>query len=176
MKILAIDPGTVQSALVLYDDETHKIEFSEIIGNDAVLQTLRVHNADVLVIEMFKSYGMSVGDSVLQTCVWIGRFLERWTTQSLERVPSELIYRKTVVSELCGTATANDSNIRNAVIDYFSAFEPQGILGAGVSYDRSKKRKPASLRDISKDLWSAVAIAIACSDMRKRKCKMALKS
>jgi hypothetical protein len=87
-----------------------------------------------------------------------------------------LIYRKTVVSELCGTATANDSNIRNAVIDYFSTFEPQGILGVGVSYDRSKKRKPASLRDISKDLWSAVAIAIAWSDIRKRKCKMALKS
>jgi hypothetical protein len=170
MRILAIDPGTVQSALVIYNDEDNKIEYNKIIPNEAIAHVINNFIADVLVVEMFKSYGMSVGDSVLQTCVWIGRFQEAW------KGPSELIYRKTVVSELCGTATANDSNIRNAVIDYFSTFEPQGILGVGVSYDRSKKRKPASLRDISKDLWSAVAIAIAWSDIRKRKCKMALKS
>ena len=170
MKVLAIDPGTTQSALILYDDEKHEIEIAEIIPNESVLTELarRSGYSDTLVIEMFKSYGMSVGDSVLQTCVWIGRFLERW------QGPSELIYRKTVVSELCGTATANDSNVRNALIDVFTGFEPKGVVGVGVGYDRSKRRKPASLGAISKDLWSALAIAVVWSDMRKRKQKYAL--
>lgn len=162
MLLLAIDPGTTESAYVIYETETKKIVDHNKLNNLALLDDLLKLDYDFLVAEMFKSYGFQVGDSVLETCVWLGRFVQNAKTGY------ELISRKTVVSEICGKATANDSHIRTALIAYFSDF-----LGLGVGEVRGKgaiglKSNPGPLYGITKDQWSALAIAVAWSDIKSR--------
>ena len=71
---------------------------------------------DLLVIEMIASYGMTVGQTVFETCVWIGRFVE---IASFNNIKFEYIYRKDEKMNLCYSMKAKDSNIRQALIDRF---------------------------------------------------------
>lgn len=73
-----------------------------------------------LVIEMIASYGMAVGKTVFDTCVWIGRFIEAGIYAN---VTTEYIYRKDEKINICNSMKAKDSNIRQALIDRF------GIVG-----------------------------------------------
>ena len=65
---------------------------------------------DEIVIEMIASYGMPVGESVFQTCVWIGKFAQAY---------EKYIYRKEEKMNICHSMRAKDSNIRQALIDRF---------------------------------------------------------
>lgn len=140
MKILSIDPGTKQSAYLILDNNT--ISDFGIIENNELRQKLLTIQCDVLAIEMFASYGMKVGASVFDTCVWIGRFVQTITDRN---IPFEMIYRKQVKMQVCGKMQANDSSIRAKMIEIFGE---QG----------TKKNKGATY-GISKDIWSALAIA-----------------
>lgn len=75
---------------------------------------------DLIVIEMIASYGMPVGESVFQTCVWIGRFVELGI---FYEKPTTYIYRKDEKMNICHSMKAKDSNIRQALIDRF------GVVG-----------------------------------------------
>ncbi len=59
---------------------------------------------------------MSVGKTVFDTCVWIGRFI-----QQVDEIGKEYsyIYRKDEKMNLCHSMKAKDSNIRQALIDRF---------------------------------------------------------
>ena len=71
---------------------------------------------DLFVIEMIDSYGMPVGKTIFETCVWIGKFEHAFsnTTDFIE-----YIYRKEEKMNICHTMRAKDSNIRQALIDRF---------------------------------------------------------
>jgi hypothetical protein len=75
MRVLAIDPGNVESAYLLLEDETI-LSFAKLPNADMrrVLDTSR-GDGTLLAVEMIASYGMAVGATVFDTCVWIGRFL-----------------------------------------------------------------------------------------------------
>lgn len=137
--IVAIDPGTTQSAYVLMDED-YKIYRAEILPNAELLDYLKGLTPHLykVVIEMIASYGMAVGQEVFETCVWIGRFSLYDDTH--------YIYRKEEKINLCGTMKAKDTNIRQAIIDR---------LGK----DKTKMLK--------KDMWSAVAVALTYLDKRK---------
>lgn len=70
---------------------------------------------------MIASYGMAVGKTVFDTCVWIGRFKE---IADFNSVDVEYIYRKDEKMNICHSMKAKDSNIRQALIDRFG---PVGI-------------------------------------------------
>ena len=158
MLILGIDPGTTKSAWVLWDNEDEKIlemgicenmelrnYFSSVTHDD--LRFLGCHVA----IEMVASYGMPVGKEVFETCVWIGVFLEALMAD----IPSRhFVYRKEVKLNFCGSVKAKDGNIRQALIDRFG--------------DPGTKTNPGKLYGVSKDLWSALAVAVTYSDIRKQ--------
>ena len=154
MKILAIDPGTTKSAFVIFETRTNKIHHFGIEDNAAVASTVKGSDCDVMVVEMIKSYGNAIGDSVLMTCVWIGRFWECFNNGATELIP-----RKTIVTELCMNPRAKDSNVRQALIDRWGGKE-KAIGNA---------KKPGPLHKISKDVWSALAVAVAWSEMEKLK-------
>lgn len=140
--IVAIDPGSEQSAWVHYADGMPAR--AEIDANEVLLQRLRDGMAGILVIEGIASYGMPVGREVFDTCIWIGRFMEA-------AGGAELVYRKEVKMALCGSMKAKDSNIRQALIDRYGPGKDKAI---------GKKASPGPLYGISKDMWSALALAV----------------
>lgn len=143
--IIAIDPGTEQSAVVVYDGG--KIPYSEIKENRFVKDLLGSHpDKDThLAIEMVACYGMPVGKTVFETCVWIGRFVEAWQGKY------EYVYRKDVKMYLCNSTRAKDSNIRQALIDKFGGCKEFAI---------GKKKTPGPLYGFKKDLWAALGVAV----------------
>lgn len=146
--IIAIDPGTTQSAFVLYDNGA--VEDKGIKDNDVLLQSIRVSiGIEKLYIEMVASYGMPVGKSVFETCVWIGRFIEAWGGKY------ELIYRKDVKMHLCGQTKAKDSNIRQAIMD---------LYGSERSIAIGTKKAQGPLYGVSKDIWAALGVAITATE------------
>jgi len=155
MRILAIDPGNEQSAYVVLDNGT-PIAFGKepnarmhhIVSNPTSWLGAKGAMLNHLAIEMIASYGMPVGREVFDTCVWIGRFVERWMGNYT------LVYRKDVKLHLCGQARAKDANIRQALIDRYG----------GKDKAIGKKSAPGPLYGISADVWSALAVAVTFAD------------
>jgi hypothetical protein len=154
--ILAIDPGTTQSAWCVFDGS--KVVDCDTQENSVVLQKLRMGFAKDYkpAIEMIASYGMPVGKEVFETCLWIGRFIEACS----EREPV-LIYRKDVKLHLCQSTRAKDPNVRQALID---RFEP---LGGGKVPQIGTAKKPGPLYGVSSHVWAALAVAVTFHDTRK---------
>jgi hypothetical protein len=151
--ILAIDPGNVESAYVVLDHELRPIEFgkwkNELL-NESMLDIVYSHRVKHVVIECIASYGMAVGQTVFDTCIWIGRFTETaYSHINIKKVT--YIYRKDEKINLCGSMKAKDGNIRQALIDRF------GVVGT--------KKSPGWFHGVSKDVWSAIAVGITYHDM-----------
>lgn len=158
--IFSIDPGNEQSAYVLLNDDLSvvrkdKVENNELLNiintifyleknNDCEFKS----NIDHVAIEMVASYGMAVGKSVFETCVWIGRFYQAIYEQS--NINATLIYRNEEKMYLCGNMRAKDSNIRQALIDRF------GVVGT--------KKNPGFFYGFKKDIWQAMAVAVTYHD------------
>lgn len=150
-KILAIDPGNIESAYVLMDAETYKpLEFGK-VENHILLDLIFDYVYDDCVIEMIASYGMAVGKSVFDTCVWIGRFVQQ---ASLFTDHIEYIYRAEEKMNLCYSMKAKDSNIRQSLIDRF------GEVGT--------KKNPGFFYGFKKDIWAAFAVGVTYLDKKKR--------
>ena len=148
---IAIDPGNSESAYVVLDNNLKPIEFAK-IPNEKLLEILdlKCNNCIPVVIENIASYGMSVGASVFETCIWIGRFTER---AKMAGASVHLVYRKDVKMNLCGTTKAKDGNVRQALIDRF------GEVGV--------KKAPGWFYKVSKDVWSAIAVGVTYHDSRE---------
>ena len=81
--ILAIDPGNIQSGYVIVEHDGEEIRRVLDAGkkcNNELLPMLErklYGNGYDVAIEMIAGMGMTVGQEVFDTCVWIGRF---WQT------------------------------------------------------------------------------------------------
>jgi hypothetical protein len=146
MTVLAIDPGSENSAYVLLDAAGRVLDHG-LFANEIVLGVVRDSGADVLAVEMIASYGMAVGASVFDTCVWIGRFIQ----VRPDYLPA-LVYRRDVKLHLCGNARAKDANIRQALLDLYGDGTRQVACGT--------KAKPGPLYGIKKDEWAALAVGV----------------
>ena len=136
--ILSLDPGTTHSAFVQFDQRG--IHDHGHLPNTEIRQILIGREYTRCACEMIASYGMAVGASTFETCVWIGRFIE------VSRVDVELIFRKDIKLFLCGTMRAKDANIRQALIDKIG---PQGT-----------KAQPGPTYGIKSHSWAALAVAV----------------
>ena len=150
MRVLAIDPGTTESAYLRWDS-CGKILGADIVSNaelrHRMIDASHVAN-DFIAIEMVACYGMPVGKEVFETCVWIGRFWERCGSDN-----PTLIYRRDVKLHHCGSARAKDANIRQALIDKYGA--------------PGTKKLPGLTYGLKSHLWSAFAIATYISETHK---------
>lgn len=163
MKIIAIDPGPVESAYaVLHFVDAAGVPFVKLlefgkVKNEFLLSKLNYpyRNFDcdlpitVLVIEQVAAMGMAVGAEVFETCVWTGRFMQAW---SATRISIHRIKRHEVKMNLCGNMRAKDGNIRQALIDRF------GEVGT--------KKKPGFFYKVSGDVWSAIAVGVTFFDQQ----------
>lgn len=147
--MLAIDPGTTQSAWCLFDGNRNRVINSGIESNSMMLELLGGETS--VAIEMVACYGMPVGKEVFETCVWIGRFIQQLESNG---ITPTLVYRKDVKLHLCQSPRAKDANIRQAIID---RFEP---TGGGKIPQIGTKAKPGPLYGVRSHIWAALAVAI----------------
>jgi hypothetical protein len=152
MNLLAIDPGPTNSAYVVWNGE--KILGHATCANREMLDIVKRHAlADPharIAIEMIACYGMAVGAEVFETCVWIGRYMERWYTFASGENEPQRIVRGKVKMHLCHSMQAKDANIRQAIIDR---------LGAP-----GKKKAPGPTFGIAGDCWAALGVALTVFD------------
>lgn len=154
-RILAIDPGNIESAYVIMDSDTYKpLDFGK-IPNEEMLELVYKGIYDEFVIENIASYGMSVGRSVFDTCIWIGRFVEGAINNYVKEyeMPINYILRAEEKMNLCYSMKAKDSNIRQALIDRF------GEVGT--------KKEKGFFYGFKKDIWSAFAVGVTYLDKKK---------
>lgn len=159
MNIIAIDPGTTQSAVVELLGGV--IVAHEIKDNDALVYELveAGKTGVTLVIEMIASYGMPVGKDVFETCVWIGRFIQAWNHDWDGHY--ERMYRREVKMHLCGNPRAKDSNIRQAIIDLYPR------TGGGKTPQIGTKKQPGPLYGFKSDKWAALGVALTYQATKK---------
>jgi hypothetical protein len=110
--ILSIDPGTIQSAYVIWDNKKKNIKEKGIVSNEDMLKLIENNEDTEIVIEMVACYGMPVGKTTFETVLWIGRFVQL-------AKKSTLVYRKDIKMYFCNTTRAKDSNVRQVLIDRF---------------------------------------------------------
>lgn len=151
MRIIAIDPGTTESAVIVWSEGAikahYKMPHQDVRG---LLKNLGADNVVTkLAVEMIASFGMPVGKEVFETVLWIGRYIECWL-QFQPFSTHHLIYRRDVKVYLCGSMKAKDGNIRQAIVDRFGGKEK--AIG--------KKATPGPLYGISGDEWQALAVAL----------------
>jgi len=164
MSILAIDPGNIESGYTLIDPATCRpIEVGKILNEDLIDRLIGWIDPDVgespvdrVSIEMIKSYGMPVGATVFETCVWIGRFAQVVEDFRTHATPCELIYRGDVKLHHCHNSGAKDSNVVVALTDRFAS----GVRNRG----KGTKDEPGWFYGFRADIWQAYALAVMTAD------------
>jgi len=153
VRIVGIDPGTEKTAFVIWDTATETVikNFTDL--NEKILADLRVAEEfeGIPVIEGIQHMGMPIGKSVLMTENFIGHLQERLLDYTEK---SYLVYRGAIKCHFCGTARAQDTNIKQVLIDRF------GAIGT--------KKEPGKLYLIHGHEWSALAVALYFADNREK--------
>lgn len=163
--VLAIDPGNRESGICLIDSETYRPLWHGKVENESFLWELKFNPEHPvrrylaerslhLAIEMVASYGMPVGREVFETCVWIGRFHE-FFRDSYGAV-SNLVYRRDEKLAICHSPKANDSTIRQALVDRFAP----GLK----NYGKGTKKEPGWFYGFAADQWQAYAVGVTFLD------------
>jgi hypothetical protein len=160
--ILAIDPGSTHSGWVLIDADTCRpLDFDK-TENRALLKRINTYvempgalPAQRVVIEMIASYGMAVGAEVFDTCVWIGRYQEAYELG--HGVVAELVKRQPIKLHHCHTSKANDSNIKQALVDRFAPDQS--------NHGKGTKASPGWFYGFRADVWQAFALAVYAADV-----------
>jgi len=121
--VITIDPGSVQSAFIVTEGSI--IDKGIILNDLMVSKLLSYGNSDaVVVIEEIKSYGMPVGQSVIDTCYIIGRLVQVCIANGIDY---HMVPRKTIVTSLCGSSNAGDTNVRQVLRDNYTKTQLKGI-------------------------------------------------
>lgn len=166
--ILGIDPGTYESAYVVWDEKKEKILEMDICTNIYFLETLYpskrpkfVNNCVIECMQYQGSRGVKnfsgVGKHTFKTCEWIGTFKHAW---GIDDVAS--LYRSDVIIHLCGSMRGSrhakketaDTRVRRALINRFG--EP------------GEKGKEGKLYGVKSHIWSALAVAVTYGDRIKK--------
>lgn len=159
-KVLAIDPGSEQSAFVVWDGK--QILDKGILENDYLVRALKnyvfrnisIYNT-ILVIEDMVIIFKGAGKEITDTLKWAGRFFEAWGGTAV------FVPRYKVRVALCGTMQSTDATVRNVLVARFGGKE----VAVG------KKASPGPLYGVKKDMWSALALAVYYYDQLVYKLK-----
>ena len=139
--ILGVDPGPVESALVIIDtDYNVKRHF---YGDNLDVASIIVEYDSLnnhLVCEFIQSYGNITGKSTFFTCKTVGQYEGFWNDPE-----TFFIYaRPTIKGGLVGSVSkVKDKHIRNALRQRFG-----------------ESRKGSPLEGITKHKWAALAVAV----------------
>jgi len=146
MIILAVDPGPVTSGVVTFSTETLSvIKAWPAMDNEIVLQNARgAFSYDLLACESIEAMYAHVGKETIRTIRFTGRIEE--IGDAIGK-PARLLSPQEVKQRVCGTASAKDPAVRQALIDHLGAPGTKGEQGATYG--------------VSKHAWRALAVAYA---------------
>jgi hypothetical protein len=152
MKILAIDPGTTQSAFVVWD--TDRQEFiglkMGIVDNDLLLKSIDEYavDADLIAIEAVQNYGFQMGRTTIETIMFTGALRQE-------------------SSVMCSWATVKLYG-RPTIKGHFNA-KNDATIRSSLRMRYGEARKGEKLEGVKKDIWSALALAVALTENPKLK-------
>ena len=146
MNLIAIDPGPEQSGIVYMVDG--KLKDADILENEYLCDALGDMElwplCEHLAIEMPQSRGNIIPQTVLDTCVWVGRF------RQVAGIPSTPMFPSTIRTWLCGKPAVTKAAVKQALKDHFGEVgtkkNPGPLFGIGSAEDHK---------------WSALAVARA---------------
>lgn len=151
--ILAIDPGSTESGVVIIDRHSYKPIKADKVPNDEALDLIHAPFVGAVVVEMIASYGMPVGAEVFETCVTIGRIEQLCDSLGMDHAR---IYRQEEKLTICHSPRANDATIRQALIDRFAP----GVRNHG----KGTKSEPGWFYGFRADSWQAYAVGVTFLD------------
>jgi hypothetical protein len=154
--ILAIDPSNIETGWVVTKSDSFSLKKPEDFGKDdntelienTIPKLLESGRIDVVAIEMVESFGMAVGKSVFDTCVYIGRIVQLCEMMNVEW---HFVTRKQEKLIICQSMRARDVNIRQALVDRYAPGER--------NYGKGTKKSPGFFYGFRADIWSAFAVA-----------------
>lgn len=156
--ILAIDPGTTESAYVLAEYPSMKPFLFDKISNDEMIVMIRniCFGYDLIAsaVERFASYGMPTGQETIDSIAWAGQFQRELINDGCEPL---MIFRRQEKQCICHDMRANDATIRQALIDRFA----YGVPNKG----KGTKKEPGFFYGFRADVWQAFAIAVTAAEM-----------
>lgn len=144
--MLAIDPGNVESAYVVYDRRRRKFGAFGKVPNERLLSLIYHVKPDFIVCEEICSYGMAVGKTTFDTVRFTGRIQQLSLS---EGIPFRLIPRYKVKASLAPLPRKNDRDVRAAMLKLYG--------------EQGTKAAPGPTYGMSKDMWAALAVAHAFS-------------
>lgn len=161
--IFGIDPGTIKSAYILiYLDNNNKFYIidKDHLENNKMIKIIMTHcitkNDIDIVIEAIVSYGMSIGQSTINTAVWIGKFL---LTSELLGKKAVLLSRPDIKLNLCYSKRAKDKNVNQRLKDRF------GDFGTKKNRGRLYELKEGLVKGGRSHVMSALAVAVTYCDI-----------
>ena len=156
--VVGIDPGTTESGYVVWSPtpirDTGRTIIGTVLDNESLRATLYGFCRATVVIEDVRCYGKPVGYETFRTVLWSGRFYEA-AEKSINRVV--LLPRMDVRKHLCGTGTAKDPDVRNALLERF---------GPGKALAIGTKKTPGPLYGLVSHCWPALALAVTYADQQ----------
>ena len=186
MKLLAIDPGNEKSAFAILNNGVLGL-FGK-FDNFTLLQLVRGKvapwDSTHCAIETLEPRGMPTSFEEMQTQLWAGRFYEAWAVTRGDQTPQQ-VFRHAVKMHHCGKTTANDSNIRAALIDRYGG-ETKAIGGKRCKQCKGRKLigrqkmtcpscegsgwwyPPGPLHGVSADVWQALALGLYALDRAEK--------
>lgn len=181
MRILAVDPGTTQSAYCGMGEDYMPIAAAK-VDNRKIIELIELGGYDALVIECMEPRTLNVrtgernappqriGAETYETCYWIGRYMEAALRRDMDvhRVlrgeeKSRIIpTKKNRLPPLPQDAPKGaDARIRAALIQRFARF------------DKKNGRGRANAKDVfygfRADMWSAFAVGVVYLDKQKER-------
>ncbi len=139
-RILAIDPGTLQSGYVLYDG---RVITSGVMPNEDLLKIVADDNSDVLAIEKIVNQGNLIGQETIDSVEWIGRFQQAWgCPEDVLKIP-----RRDVKKALGIPGSSDDAKVNARLRE---------LIG-----EKGTKAKPGPTFGVSSHAWAALGVAYA---------------
>jgi hypothetical protein len=145
----------------MVDSKTRRLKafgFFDAKNHRETIDYIDMASPNFVIIEQIKNYGMPMSDFVLDTCRVSGA-LEAFCV--IGGVPVAQVPRKTIVTGLCGLATAKDSNVKSFLLDYFRPHYTD-TMGGGREPMTGTKNNPGPFYKFvgNPDLWAATAVAV----------------
>lgn len=175
MHLLAIDPGTTESAYVVMRGDYSPLSHAK-VPNDQLLELIALGGYDAVVIEHMEARTLNVGKkkdmppqkigkTTYDTCIWIGRFKQVAIQCGMD---VHEVYRSEEKSRIIPTKKNRLPPLPSPVPDSTDSKIRHGLIARFAKFDKKNGKGNAAGKDtfygFKADEWSAFAVGVVYLD------------